>query len=62
MNHVLIALNALALTAVIGLNLMPAQTSVGSLDYKTSMQPNRAVLGEAPQQSATPVAEHTLSF
>ncbi|WP_175651422.1 hypothetical protein [Pseudomonas sp. Marseille-P9899] len=62
MNHVLIALNALALTAVIGLNLMPSATAVDTVNYQTSMQPSRAVLGETPQQSATPVAEHTLSF
>jgi len=48
MTHALLALNALALTAVIALGLLPKETPVHSLDYRTSMQARQAVLGQTP--------------
>ncbi|OAI94072.1 hypothetical protein AYO28_11360 [Pseudomonas putida] len=47
MTHALLALNALALTAVIAMGLLPAKTPVHSLEYRTSMQARPAVMGEA---------------
>lgn len=47
MTHALLALNALALTAVIAMGLLPAKTPVHSLDYRTSMQARPAVMGQA---------------
>ncbi|MEE1926319.1 hypothetical protein V0R50_30480 [Pseudomonas sp. 148P] len=46
MTHTLLALNALALTAVIALGLLPKETPVHSLDYRTSMQARPALLGQ----------------
>ncbi|MDR0280805.1 MAG: hypothetical protein LBJ37_23295 [Paucimonas sp.] len=59
MTHTLLALNALALTAVIALGLLPKETPANSLDYRTSMQARPAVLGQAPdgQRQDHPVRE-----
>ncbi len=55
MTHALLALNALALTAVIVMGLMPAKTPSHSLDYRTSMQARPAVMGQATEVHAQPV-------
>ncbi len=47
MTHTLLALNALTLTAVIALGLLPKETPVHSLDYRTSMHARPALLGQA---------------
>lgn len=54
MTHALLALNALALTAVLVMGLMPAERPVHSLDYRTSMQARPAVMGEAVEVHAQP--------
>lgn len=58
MTHALLALNALALTAVLAMGLMPAKTPVHSVDYRTSMQARPAVMGQATEVRAQPVRMH----
>jgi|GEM_PF-6905630 len=58
MTHALLALNALALTAVIAMGLMPARTPTHSVDYRTSMQARPAVMGQATEVRAQPVNVH----
>lgn len=65
MTHALLILNALALAAVIALNLLPGQTPLHSLDYHASMQARPAVLGLAPdgqQHGATSRGQGHYSF
>lgn len=65
MTHALLALNALALTAVIAMSLLPGEAPVHSLDYRSAMQARPAVLGQAPQELPlnAPVSEQDhLSF
>ncbi|MHA6196588.1 hypothetical protein ACX3YG_19705 [Pseudomonas wadenswilerensis] len=59
MTHALFAINALALTAVLALALLPKETPVHSLDYRTSMQARPALLGQTSgeQQQESPVRE-----
>jgi len=67
MTHTLLVLNALALSAVVTLGMLPADEKVSSLDYRTAMHARAAVMDQAPQgqtshNPATPVATRNLSF
>jgi hypothetical protein len=49
MTHALLALNALALTAVVAMGLLPGKAPVNSLEYRSSMQARPAVMGQATE-------------
>lgn len=67
MTHTLLLLNAFALSAVLGLALWPADDKAGTLEYRTSVQAHKAVLGQNPsgqvsQEQVIPTAHRNLSF
>lgn len=55
MTHALLALNALALTAVIAMSLLPGEAPVHSLNYQSAMPARPAVLGQGPETSSSNV-------
>lgn len=67
MTHILLALNAVALSVVVAMSLLPSKSAPGSLEYRTAMQAHPAVMGhksadQAEQRSTAATIEQHLSF